>query len=189
LAVADRAAGLLAQKRQALLQEVSRLRQLVEDTRGRWEAACREADLWSLRAALVGGERQVLVAAAHIGGRAEARVVWRSTMGLAYPWEAGILPGHPVELTGFGDTSAFVYAAEAYRAALVAAVEHAAAARAFELVADELEVTTRRQRAIERRWIPRLGVALHTVEQRLEEEEREGAIRARQALRGRAADR
>lgn len=189
LAVADRAADLLAQKRQALLQEISRLKQLATDTRARWEAACRDADRWWLRAALVGGERQAQVAAAHVGAPAEARVVWRSTMGLAYPWEAECLPGRAGDLTGFGDTSAFAYAAEAYRVALVAAVEHAAAARAFDLVVDELEVTTRRLRAIERRWIPRLGVALHAVEQRLEEEEREGAIRTRLALRGTEAHR
>jgi V/A-type H+-transporting ATPase subunit D len=178
LAVSDRAANLLEQKRQALLGETSRLRQLAEDTQGRWEAACRGAELWLLRAALVGGERQFDVAAAHVGGPAEARIVWRSTMGLAYPWEAACVPGPPVELDGFGDASALGFAAAAHRAALVVAVEHAAAARALDLVTRELEVTTRRLRAIERRWIPRLGAALHEVERRLEEQEREAVIRA-----------
>lgn len=189
LVVAERAADLLEQKRRTLLQETSRLHELVEDTRGRWEAACREAESWLLRAALVGGERQFEVAAAHVGGPTEARIVWRSTMGLAYPWEAECLPGRLVDLAGFGDTSALGYAAEAHRAALAVAVEHAAAERAFELVTDELEVTTRRLRAIERRWIPRLGDALHEVEQRLEEHEREAVIRAHWARPGAEAGR
>jgi V/A-type H+-transporting ATPase subunit D len=183
LLVADRAADLLEQKRQALLQDMSRLRQLVEDTRGRWEAACREADEWLLRAALVGGERQFQLAAAYLGPASEARIVWRSTMGLAYPWEAQCLLAPLVDLGGFGDVSALGYAVEAHRAALTVAVEHASADRALELVANELEVTTRRLRAIERRWVPRLRAALHEIEQRLDQQEREAVIQARVAAR------
>jgi V/A-type H+-transporting ATPase subunit D len=183
LVIAGRAADLLEQKRQALLQETSRLRQLVEDTRDRWEAACGEADQWLLRAALVGGERQFEVAAAHLGQASEARVVWRSTMGLAYPSEADCLLGPAVGLAGFGDASALGYAVEAHRVALAVAVEYASAERALELVASELEVTTRRLRAIDRRWVPRLGAALHEVEQRLEEQEREAVIWAHLAAR------
>jgi V/A-type H+/Na+-transporting ATPase subunit D len=185
LAVAGRAADLLEQKRQALRGEAERLGHLAQDTRSRWEETCREAETWLLRAAMVGGERQFGVVEAHLGGASEARIVWRSTMGLAYPWEAECALTPWVDVAGFGETSALRYAIEAHRTALVAAVEHAAAQRAFELVSNELEVTTHRLRAIERRWVPRLEAALDEVEQRLEEREREDVVRARRAAQQR----
>jgi vacuolar-type H+-ATPase subunit D/Vma8 len=43
-----------------------------------------------------------------------------------------------------------------------------------------------RLRAIERRWVPRLEAALHEVEQRLEERERENVVRAKRAAQRRA---
>lgn len=186
LAVAARAADVLEQKRRALSGEAQRLGYLAEDTRSRWEGTCREAETWLLRAAVVGGERQFELVAAHLRGPSEARIVWRSTMGLAYPWEAECVLTQPVDVGGFGETSALRYAIEAHRIALVAAVEHAAAQRAFELVSRELEVTMHRLRAIERRWVPRLEAALHEVEQRLEERERENVVRAKRAAQRRA---
>jgi V/A-type H+-transporting ATPase subunit D len=187
LAVAARAADLLEQKRRALRSETERLGQLVEDTRTHWEATCRAAETWLLRAAVVGGERQFEVATAHLKDASEAVIVWHSTMGLAYPWEADCILAEPVDVAGFGETAALPYAIEAHRAALVAAVEHAAAQRAFELVSKELEVTTWRLRAIEKRWIPRLESALREVEQRLEDRDREDVVRARRAAQRRAA--
>ncbi len=186
LAVARRAADLLEQKRRALQAEATRLGHLADETRGRWDEACREADTWLLRAAIVGGERQFAVAAAHLPDAPQARVVWHSTMGLAYPAEAACRLGSPVDVSGFGESSALRYAVETHRAALVAAVDHAAARRAFELVSQELRVTTHRLRAIEKRWVPRLESALHEVEQRLAEREREDVVRARRAVQRRA---
>jgi V/A-type H+-transporting ATPase subunit D len=186
LAVAARAADLLEQKRRALRGEAQRLGQLAEDTRTRWEETCREAETWLLRAAVVGGEGQLELVAAHLRGPSEARIVWRSTMGLAYPWEAECTLTQPVDVAGFGETSALGYAIDAHRIALVAAVEHAAAQCALDLVSKELEVTMHRLRAIERRWVPRLETALHEVEQRLEEREREDVVRARRAAQRRA---
>ena len=43
-----------------------------------------------------------------------------------------------------------------------------------------------RLRAIERRWVPRLETALHEVEQRLEERERENVVRAKRAAQRRS---
>ena len=68
-----------------------------------------------------------------------------------------------------------------YREAMQAAVVHGAAQRAADLVMGELELTTRRLRAIERRWIPRLETALREVGKRFDEREREEIVRARWA--------
>lgn len=181
LAVADRAADVLEQKRRVLLEQSRRLRQLAEETHGTWEDACRLADTWHLRAALVGGEDQFHAAAAGVAGPAEARIAWRSAMGLAYPADAECLLPAAVSVAGIADTAALHYAAEAHRAALVAAVAHGAAQRAADLVTNELEATTRRLRAIERRWIPGLETGLREVGKRLDEREREDAVRARWA--------
>ncbi len=180
LVVAERAADVLEQKRRVLLAQSLRLRHLAEETRDSWEDACRLAETWHLRAALVGGEDQFL-ASAHLAGEAEARIAWRSTMGLAYPADAECLLPDAVSVGGIADTAALRYAVDAHRAALVAAVAHGAARRAADLVANELEATTRRLRAIERRWIPRLETALREVGGRLDEREREDAVRARWA--------
>ena len=182
LAVALRAADVLDEKRWILLEETRRLLSLAAETRGRWEVACRDAETWHLRTALVGGERQLDAASTYVAGPAEARIAWRSTMGLAYPREAACLLAGSVSVVGVGDTAALAFAVDAHRAALAAAVEHGAAQRAADLVAGELDVTTRRLRAIERRWIPRLEDALRDVERRLDERERDNAVRARWAL-------
>jgi V/A-type H+-transporting ATPase subunit D len=184
LAVARRAADLLGEKRRELRHEAIRLRQLVEDSRARWTAACRSAETWLLRAALVGGEHQLDVAAAQVGTAAEARIGWRSVMGLAYPTEAAFEPGPLADVAGFGDSSALAYAAEAHRMAVAVAVEHAAVERALELVTDELATTVRRHRAIDLSWIPRLEAILHDVEQGLEENEREAIVVARWVTAG-----
>ncbi len=181
LAVAERAADVLEQKRRVLLEESRRLLDLAEETRGTWEDACRLAETWHLRAALVGGEDQFDAAAAYVGGPAEARIAWRSSMGLSYPGDVECLLPDAVSVAGIADTAALHYAVAAQRAALVAAVAHGAAQRAADLVTNELEATTRRLRAIERRWIPRLETALREVGKRLDEREREDAVRARWA--------
>ena len=102
-------------------------------------------------------------------------------MGLAYPVDAECLLPDQTRVGGVADTAALHYAVDAHRAALMAAVAHGAAQRAAELVSAELEATTRRLRAIERRWIPRLEAALREVGRRLDEREREDAVRARWA--------
>ena len=54
-----------------------------------------------------------------------------------------------------------------------------AAALAHERTARELQATTQRLRAIERRWIPEHERALHEVELALDERDREDAARTR----------
>ncbi|MGZ8437167.1 MAG: V-type ATP synthase subunit D [Candidatus Limnocylindrales bacterium] len=181
LVVAERAADVLEQKRRVLLAQSVRLRRVADETRGTWDDACRLAETWHLRVALLGGEDQVHAAAAYLAGPAEARIAWRSTMGLAYPADAECLLSDEIRVGGIADTAALQYAIDAHRAALLAAVAHGAAQRAADLVTSELEATTRRLRAIERRWIPRLETALREVRRRLDEREREEAVRARWA--------
>lgn len=181
LVVAERAADVLEQKRRVLLTQSQQLRHLAEETRGTWQDACRLAETWHLRAALLGGEDQFQAASAGLAGPVQARIAWRSTMGLAYPADSACLLPDAISVAGIAGTAALRYAIDAHRAALVAAVAHGAAQRAADLVTNELEATTRRLRAIERRWIPRLETGLHDVERRLDEREREDAVRARWA--------
>ena len=76
-------------------------------------------------------------------------------------------------------TPALAAAAAAYRHALEAAVEHAAVTTAAARVSTELSVTQQRLRAVRDRWIPELPTALHELELRLDEHEREELTRTR----------
>jgi V/A-type H+-transporting ATPase subunit D len=62
---------------------------------------------------------------------------------------------------------------------VTAALDHAAADRALQLVAEELAITQRRLRALEHRWLPYLERSLREVELSLAEQEREDMVRAR----------
>lgn len=181
LAVANRAADVLDEKRRVLLETSRRLHAQADETRERWEQACSLAETWHLRTALLGGTRQLAAAAAYVRQPAEARIAWRSTMGLTYPGGAACLLPDTAVVAGLGNTAALYFAVDAHRVALEAAVAHGSAQRAADLVAQELEVTTRRLWAIQRRWIPRLEDALRETGRRLEEREREEIVRSRWA--------
>ena len=73
------------------------------------------------------------------------------------------------------------YAAAAHRSALAAAVRHAAAQRAVLLVSAELAATRTRQRAVEKRWVPRLENELLAIRRQLGEQELEEGLRLRWA--------
>jgi len=64
----------------------------------------------------------------------------------------------------------------------------AAVATALERIDAELAATTRRLRALERRWIPAHEEALAALSLALDESEREDAIRGRWFVERRAAD-
>jgi vacuolar-type H+-ATPase subunit D/Vma8 len=72
-------------------------------------------------------------------------------------------------------------AARAHAAAVGAAAAQAAACAAYDAVAAELAAATRRQRAIERHWIPQHEAALARLELTLDERERDEIARARWA--------
>lgn len=76
-------------------------------------------------------------------------------------------------------SSALPFATEAYRRVAAAALDHAAATRALELVERERATTRRRLRGLEHHRVPRLHATLSPVEQQLAENEREDAVRSR----------
>jgi vacuolar-type H+-ATPase subunit D/Vma8 len=73
------------------------------------------------------------------------------------------------------------YAAAARRSALSAAVRHAAVRHAVLLVSAEAAATRTRQRAVEKRWIPRLEGELLAIRRQLDEQELEEGLRLRWA--------
>jgi V/A-type H+-transporting ATPase subunit D len=178
LQVAERGLDLLDRKLRILRREHERLALLTQRTGDRWEQACREAETWLLRAALLGGQRALRLSAA--SPAAEVTIAWRDTMGLRYPAEAtcDLATEASPPLPG---TAALAPATAAYRAALAAAVQHAAATAALEIVADEIAATSQRLRAIQDRWIPRLQATLAEVELALDESEQADAARLRRA--------
>jgi V/A-type H+-transporting ATPase subunit D len=178
LRVAERGVDLLDRKLRILRREQERLALLVQRTGEDWERACREAETWLLRAALLGGQRALRLAAD--GPPADVTVAWRDTMGIRYPVEAAYVPPEQAAPTLAG-TAALAGAAAAHRAALAAAVRHAAATAAASTVDAEVTATRQRLRAIEDRWIPRLHAALTEVELALDELEHADGVRLRRA--------
>lgn len=183
LATASRAIGVLEEKAHALTREHRRLRHQVDETRQVWASAGRDADGWFVRAAVIGGLNQLELAAAQLGAPAQARVTWRSIMGVTYPSEAHLEFGPVMALGSVARTGALDEAATAHRHAVEAALDHAAATRALALVEAELGVTRRRLRALENRWVPHLREGLHDVELALAATEQEDAVRARWVAR------
>lgn len=178
LTVAARAAELLDQKVRVLRQEAARYRLLAENTGVAWTRSCRDAEAWSLRAALVGG--QATLRAATDSQEAEAALTWETTMGVSHPEQARCrLPAAP-DMLDLGPAT--VAAVEAYRRALEAAVSHAAALAALRAVEKELGATRHRLRAVTDRWMPRLETALAAMVLSLEETERAEGVGLRWAL-------
>jgi V/A-type H+-transporting ATPase subunit D len=179
LAVADRGARVLDDKRRALLRERGRFAALVEETRRAWEQAVAEAETWQRRALLISGKRSLDLACFYTGEPAVVRVAWRRSMGATYPSDVEIrIPPTP-DLVAPGGSAALPFAASAHGRAVEAGAQHAAARLALERVEAELATTIRRLRALERRWIPAHEQALAALTLALDEGEREDAVRAR----------
>lgn len=181
LALAQRAAGLLDRKLQVLAAELARARAAAERTGQDWEAACRTAQREQFRAVLLGGERAIRLAA-H-GPDAQVTISFTVTMGARHPAAAQYSAGQPEGWDG----AAVAAARQAHRAALTAAVRHAAAAAALAVIEKETLTTQYRLRAVRDRWIPGLSQALRQVESALEELERDEAARLRIVRREPAA--
>lgn len=179
LEVAGRAVKVLEQKTHALTRERQRLSHHVEETKKTWEDALREADRWFTRAMVIGGDSQIQLAASQIESPAEARVRWRSLMGVTYPADVEVDTPEEQGVGSVGRSAALAVAARAYRQAVRLALQHAAATRALELLETELALTRRRHRGLDDRWIPRLRNTLREVELRLAEEEREEMVRTK----------
>jgi len=176
LQTARHGAELLDRKRRIMVNELERLRLRADRSRQEWEDRAREAAVWLQRAAALDGRERI--GAASPASAAEVELTWGAAMGVAFPEEAQCQP--PVAPPA-GGSSALSYAVVAHRSALIAAVQHAAAQRAVLLVSAELAVTRTRQRAVEKRWIPRLEEDLMAIRRQLDEQEREEGLRLRWA--------
>jgi V/A-type H+-transporting ATPase subunit D len=175
LETARRGADLLDRKLRILQGEQARLQAAAEETAAQWDQSAAEARTWLLRAALLGGERTIQLAAD--GQPADVHVSYATTMGIRYPAEATCAIGSAATW----DSPVVAHARLAHRAALAAAVRHAAAAAAVRIVDDEVRATRFRLRAVQDRWIPRLEQALAEVTFMIEELERADAARLRLA--------
>ena len=182
--VATRGADLLDKKRRALIQDHRRLRVVARETAVEWKRAAEQAETWVNRAAVMAGEEKVAMLAA-LHPRAEVTVRWRSSMGVAFASEASVDLG-PAPTGTSGGSAAADMAVPAARAAVGAAVKDAVARTALRRISIELAVTSRRQRALERRWLPTLAAAERRLSEALDEMEREEATRS-QWIRRRSA--
>lgn len=176
LRTARHGAQLLDRKRHILVNELERLQLRAGRSRQEWEDRAREAAVWLQRAAALDGRERI--EAASPAGPAEVELTWGGVMGVAFPEDALCQP--PVAAPA-GGSSALSYAAAAHRSALTAAVRHAAFQRAVLVVSAELAVTRTRQRAVEKRWIPRLEEELMAIRRQLDEQELEESLRLRWA--------
>ena len=165
LRVAERGAGLLDRKLRILRGELGVLRAAQERSAADWDSRCADAERRLLRAALLGGQRAIRLAAD--GGLAAVNITHASVMGVSYPAGAACVIPEP----GTWDGPAIAGARQAHRAALAAAVRHAAATEAVRVVEAETLATQYRLRAVKDRWIPRLEQALAEVTLAIEEQE------------------
>ncbi len=177
LDLAERGVTLLEQKLHLLTALQKELQRRAEQSRHGWERACREADMWGLRAVLLDGQQAIDLAVTT--APASVTEQWAITAGVRYPdASVCVLPPEDDPAVIF-PTSASVQAARAYRAAVVAAAECAAAQSAMRTVEREVHTTRLRVRALSRHWLPLLRQELARIELALEEEDRDGAIRVR----------
>lgn len=179
LAVARRGAGLLDEKYRALVRERRRLEPLVAEAGEEWRRRAAAAERWLARAVMLGGERQLEVAAAGALQPADVRLRWRTVLGVTCPADARVETYADPELSTRGGSAALLSAAEAHRRALDAAARLAVAAGALRRIEAELRATALRRNAIERRWIPAHEAALLALDVSLEETEREEGARVR----------
>jgi V/A-type H+-transporting ATPase subunit D len=182
LEVARRGTEVLEQKRQTLMRERLRTASALAAAAAVWDEHGRAAAEWSARALALAGARRLRLAAQNGAGTTRAHVVWRNALGTVVPDTIRVEFAAEKTALAAGGGAGVALCAEAHRSAVVAAAALAAAHAADEAVAAELVATTRRLRAIERRWIPDHESALRQLEITLAEHELEDAVRSRFAL-------
>ena len=182
---ARHAAELLHNKEQALQRERTRLEGHARRTEQQWHCQCSDATTWLLRARALGAGAELTAIGAQDPQPAVVAIAWQAAMGVTYPGEVTCTPGPAPALV---TTAALVPTTTAYRAALVAGAEQAAASIALRRLETELSGTRRRRRAIEQRLRPRLEKQLHQLDLDLDERDREAALRSQLANRRRTHD-
>jgi len=181
LATAQRGRDQLDRKMRILVPELQRRRLEADRCRREWTVVLEGAQTWLLRAALLGGQDVVRHA---VGPQvAEVQLTWTTTVGLSYPVDVQVVspPDDALPLAG---NAAIGPAVVAFRAALLAGVRTAAAEEAVRRVEAESAVTSRRLRALEKRWLPALADALTALELSLEQSEQEDSMRLRRTAVG-----
>jgi V/A-type H+-transporting ATPase subunit D len=176
------AADLLDGKVRILRVEQRRFHLAAERTLAAWCAAWQRAEEAGLRAAMMGGRREMRL---YAPPPADVTVTWASVMGLRYPVGATCAFPSTSDAERCPGTTALVEALPAYRTAVTAAVAHAAADAACRAIDAEVADTARRLRAINDRWLPALEEQLRELSQRLEEIERAETARLRWIAQGR----
>ncbi len=187
LGLARRAASRLDQKLRILRTEQAAFAMLQERTGLTWERRCREADLWFLRAALLGGQEGVRPAPGT--SAAEVRIEWTTALGTTYPVRGSCVTPDPDPQLAAVSSAALVEATAAYRRALEAGVEHAVASTAARAIDAEVATTQRRLRGVQNRWVPRLERAADVLRLSLDEAEYAEQIRLRRAVDQKGATR
>jgi len=182
LRTAERGVELMHGKLRVLEVEQRRYRERSDRSAAEWERACRDAEAWFLRAALLSGRQSIDTAAP--AEPAEVDVGWTVAMGVRHPDGATVRPAQPPLTAAPPDNSALILAGAAYRTALPAAARSAVDTAALLRLDTEVTTTRRRLRAVEDRWIPRLAGALRRIEQGLEETELADSSRLRWATTG-----
>jgi V/A-type H+/Na+-transporting ATPase subunit D len=186
LDLVERGVTLLEQKLHLLTALQEELRRRAEQSRQDWQQACREADLWGLRAVLLGGQQAIDLAVTT--APASVTVQWAIIAGVRYTDAAACVLPPEDDPAVIYPTSASVQAARTYRAAVVAAAECAAAQSASRTVEREVHTTRLRARALNRHWLPLLRQELARIELELEEQDRDSAIRVRLVDRQRGSE-
>jgi V/A-type H+/Na+-transporting ATPase subunit D len=177
LELAERAVSLLEEKLRVLSELHGVLLRRAAQTRRDWEEACRAADVWGLRASLLGGQRTLEMATTC--EQASVTIQWAAAAGTRYPDHAlCALPSGDEPIVVY-TSSATVLAAGAYRTAVLAVAGYAAAQSALDTIERELHATRLRARALSRHWLPAMRDELAGIELQLEEQERAEAIRMR----------
>lgn len=172
---AVRGADLLERKQGVLARERRRLSALTDQTARTWRQRYGDTTPATLRLLLLGGRRAL--ERSRVPG-ASAEIHWESAMGVTYPAHVAAVLADPPDLSG---PAALAEAIAVHRAALDAAVQHAAAALALQRIDAELAGTNQRLRAVRDRLVPEIQRALHVLELGLNEAEREEAVRTQWA--------
>ncbi|MFE3644164.1 V-type ATP synthase subunit D [Streptomyces sp. NPDC059169] len=182
LDTALRGAELLERKLHTLLGRVQVFEQREAAARREWTRLLAEAETRLLRGLLLSGE-QALVQATP-AARAEVTVEWSTAMGLRHPTGAVCVPAQRSADEPTPRNTALLQSERAYREALRAGAELAAARAAARLISAEANRTRQRVRALRRHWIPLLTQQLAATELALEQAEREDNVRRRWAAQG-----
>lgn len=178
LATAHRGRDQLDRKLRILVPELQRRQLLADRARTDWVEACGTARTWLLRAVLLGGEAAVEGAMSE--GLARVEVGWTTTMGLSHPSDVRVVAPAATRSAPVAN-AAVVPTATAFEVAVGAGARSAAADEAVRRVQAEIDLTRRRVRALDERWLPFLEGALAERELALEQAEQEDGARLRRA--------